>query len=181
MRTRHALCAAALAALAVAGCSSSSSSSGSSLAIPAATSGPETISITSTSLNGNGNFQAVKVVLSGVLNATGTGYDTGNRVQLPVSLPDGGFVIMHAAGPQNPTSVNRTACTAVINAAGLPWSIVSGSGTGVYKGISGSGTFSQGIAFKVAKVNGKCNLSSNSTQPTGGSLTVHATGTLTLK
>jgi hypothetical protein len=178
MRTRRVLCVAALLALAV-GCSSSSSSS--TLAIPAATSGPQTIAITSTSLSSSGTFQGIKVVLSGALNASGVGYDTGNRTQLPVSLPDGGFVIQHAAGPQNPTSTNLKTCTAVINASGLPWSVVSGSGTGVYQGISGSGTFTQGITFKVAKVNGKCNLSSNSTQPSAGALTVHATGTLTLK
>jgi hypothetical protein len=121
-------------------------------------------------------------VASGVFSATGTmqATSTASDAPLKATFPSGTFLLTQTSAGRQTGSISPSTCAAVYTVTGLTYKI--GSGTGSYKGITGSGTANLKFTGTLPKLsNGKCNESSTAV-PIAGTATsvVHASGPVTL-
>jgi hypothetical protein len=123
-----------------------------------------------------------RAVATGVFKATGTMQATSSASSAPLkaSFPGGTFLLTQTSAGKQTGSINPSTCRAVYTVTGLAYKI--GSGTGTYKGISGSGTANLKFTGTLPKLsNGKCNESTSATPIAGTAYSVvHASGPITL-
>ncbi|HEX4217009.1 MAG TPA: hypothetical protein VHZ02_01460 [Acidimicrobiales bacterium] len=99
------------------------------------------------------------------VNAAGKNDTNGNFTK--VTLKKGGFTVdsssLNAAFNSSgaPADFNSDNCSGSISVGPATATIVSGSGTGSYKGISGSVDLTATVAVILPKKNGSCNTSNN--------------------
>jgi hypothetical protein len=130
--------------------------------------------------NGGGG----KIVLTGAIGDYGTTKNVKHANNIgKVTLKKGTFevdlkAINTAGNNAQPTNFNSTTCSASVSVPPTTVTIVSGSGTGAYSGITGSFSLSEQFAFIGPRnKDGSCNMS-NSAQPVGGVAIVTGSGTV---
>jgi hypothetical protein len=145
----------------------------------ASSTGTQSFVLTTRSTASNPVYQAVA---SGVFSATGTmrATSTASTAPLKATFPKGTFLLNEESAGKESGTINPSTCAAVYTDTGLKYKITSG--TGSYKGITGSGTASLKFTGTLPKLsNGKCSESSSATPVAGTALSVvHASGPVTL-
>jgi hypothetical protein len=123
-----------------------------------------------------------RAVASGVFAATGTMQATSAASNAPLKarFPNGTFLVNEVSPGRQSGTVNPSTCAAIYTETGLKYKLTSG--TGSYKGISGSGTANLRFTGTLPKLsNGKCNESTSVTPVAGTTYSVvHASGPATL-
>ncbi|HEY2564800.1 MAG TPA: hypothetical protein VGI44_13880 [Acidimicrobiales bacterium] len=115
------------------------------------------------------------------VNSAGKSDSNGNFTK--ITLKKGGFTVdsssLNAAFNSSgaPSDFNSTNCSASISVGPATVTIVSDSGTGAYKGISGSVDLSANLALILPKKNGSCN-TSNSANPVAAYGALTGSGTV---
>ena len=165
------LAASACAVVLAAGCSSTSSGTAATSS-PAAKSGTEVLAGTSTS---TANNAPIPLTATGVVHATGGKLPSGgaNKGTDTIPFTQGSLTVYHArtAGTQH---FDKAACAFSGNETGT---YTVQSGTGVFKGATGHGTYKVTFEGKFKLTGGKCKVS-NSTEPASAQTTFHASGPL---
>jgi hypothetical protein len=143
-------------------------------------------------VNASNANKPTPVVFTGAIGDYGTtlsvnsaGKSDGNGNFTKITLKKGGFTVdssnLNAAFSSSgaPTDFNSTNCSGSISVGPATATIVSGSGTGAYKGISGSVDLSATVALILPKKNGSCN-TSNSANPVAAFGALTGSGTVSL-
>jgi hypothetical protein len=123
-------------------------------------------------------YTDIDVAATGVFTAVGTikSKSTANDAPLYATFPHGGFTIITTSNGHQTQSGNPKTCLYTFGMTGGKFRVEDG--TGVYKGISGTGTVNlSGKATGPRLADGKCNTANNA-QPVSMTQTGHATAQL---
>jgi hypothetical protein len=119
-----------------------------------------------------------RAVASGVFSATGHAQATSKASTAPlkITFPDGTLLISQVSAGKQTGTVDAKTCVADYKDTGVRYTV--GSGTGKYRGISGSGTADVRFIGTLPKLsNGKCDESPTATPIAGTtSSTIDASG-----
>jgi hypothetical protein len=123
-----------------------------------------------------------RAVATGVFSATGTAKAASDAPTAPlkVTFPNGTLLIGLVAPGRESHAINTTTCAVAYTETGARFTVATG--TGRYKGISGRGTGTLKVTFRLPKLsNGKCDESTTAT-PVAGSTTsfIDVSGPVTL-